>query len=460
MLLLAVVGFRLFPEKDVTVLNGGQSVRVSATFDAERQALEAADVSLGPGDRIFEGSGGKYVSLAVQRARPVRVDVDGEALEVRTQATTIAGALAEGGIELRPGDRVYLDGTLATARGPLFATTNRSVSLTPSSLRDSAAEPIAVRIERARPLVVYIDTFRLEVASAATTVEGVLGDLGMTVREGDLVRPGLAAPVNAGMTVRLAKARSITVRIDGKEQSLYTQAQTVGDVLALLGVDPRPDELLEPARETPVTPGMTVTVGLTRTDIESVTDPIPPGVAYENDPTMPAGQVRIIEGTPGTRVTNFEVTYKNGEEVSRVLAPGGGVTVQPVATRHITGTKGTTSGPAAASRPTLNAAGYTGTYSRTVNVYATWYNASHGAWAPDDPNYGRTWTGVIVDYGICATDRSVFPMGTRFFIPGYGVCVAADIGGGVRGNHIDLGFPESAGGNPWATQYLDVYVLD
>ena len=464
-LLLAVVGFRLFPGKDVTVLNGGKSVRVSSTF-AGKDALAAAAVSLQPGDRVLRGSDGNYVSLAVQRARPVQVEVDGRLMEVRTQATTVSGALATAGVELLAGDRVYIDGKLGTLRGPLFAgPSDRSVSLSPGVSRTASAVTIRVKIERARALVVYIDTFRLETNSAAETVAGVLEDLGMTVREGDLVRPGLDAAASSGMTIRLAKARTVTVRVDGKEQSLYTQAGTVSEILALLGIAPGPEDLVEPAGDTPVANGMLVTIGLTRTVTETETEPVPPAIVYETDPALAAGQVRIIEGTPGTRVRNFTATYKNGELVFRVPAPGGGITVEPVATRQVSGTRGaappsTTGSAANPARPTMDAPGYSGSYRQKVTVFATWYNASQGAYAPGDPNYGRTASGAIVDYGICAVDRSVFPLGTRFYIPGYGECLAADVGGGIRGYSIDVGFPESAGNNPWRTQTLEVYVLD
>src|SRR5205814_838589 len=112
-LLLAVVGFRLFPGQDVTVLNNGQSYRVSTTFDARSEALAAGSVDLAPGDRVLEGNGGRHTSLAVQRARPVSVEVDARVVTLRTQATTIAGALADAGISLSPNDRVYLDDRLA-----------------------------------------------------------------------------------------------------------------------------------------------------------------------------------------------------------------------------------------------------------------------------------------------------------------------------------------------------------
>ncbi len=90
----------------------------------------------------------------------------------------------------------------------------------------------------------------------------------------------------------------------------------------------------------------------------------------------------------------------------------------------------------------------------------TWYNASHGGKSRDDPAYGITATGVRVDKGICAVDPSVIPLGTWMYIPGYGLCLAADVGGGVKGYHVDLGFPESVGDPGWGKRVLDIYILE
>ena len=51
---------------------------------------------------------------------------------------------------------------------------------------------------------------------------------------------------------------------------------------------------------------------------------------------------------------------------------------------------------------------------------------------------GKTATGLPVGPGIVAVDPSVIPLGTRMTIPGYGEGVAADVGGGVAGAHIDV----------------------
>jgi 3D (Asp-Asp-Asp) domain-containing protein len=51
---------------------------------------------------------------------------------------------------------------------------------------------------------------------------------------------------------------------------------------------------------------------------------------------------------------------------------------------------------------------------------------------------GRTATGMPVGPGVVAVDPSVIPLGTRMNVPGYGNGVAADVGGGIQGDTIDL----------------------
>jgi 3D (Asp-Asp-Asp) domain-containing protein len=56
---------------------------------------------------------------------------------------------------------------------------------------------------------------------------------------------------------------------------------------------------------------------------------------------------------------------------------------------------------------------------------------------------GRTATGMPVGQGVVAVDPSVIPLGTRMYVPGYGNGVAADVGGGIQGDLIDLWMPPS-----------------
>ncbi len=68
---------------------------------------------------------------------------------------------------------------------------------------------------------------------------------------------------------------------------------------------------------------------------------------------------------------------------------------------------------------------------------------------------GHTASGLPVGPGICATDPRVIPLGTRFEVPGYGPCVAADTGSSVIGATIDLWMP-SERASVYGTQTITI----
>jgi 3D (Asp-Asp-Asp) domain-containing protein len=69
---------------------------------------------------------------------------------------------------------------------------------------------------------------------------------------------------------------------------------------------------------------------------------------------------------------------------------------------------------------------------------------------------GRTATGIPTAPGVVAVDPSVIPLGTRMTIPGYGVGIAADTGGAVHGNVIDLWFPSTALALQWGRRTVTI----
>jgi len=73
--------------------------------------------------------------------------------------------------------------------------------------------------------------------------------------------------------------------------------------------------------------------------------------------------------------------------------------------------------------------------------------------------HGTTASGLPTAYGVCATDPSVIPMGTRFSVPGYGTCVAGDTGSAIIGNTIDVWFPELSQAQAWGRQSVTVTIL-
>jgi peptidoglycan DL-endopeptidase CwlO len=82
---------------------------------------------------------------------------------------------------------------------------------------------------------------------------------------------------------------------------------------------------------------------------------------------------------------------------------------------------------------------------RTLTVTSTGYSI-----------HGSTATGIPTAPGVVAVDPAVIPLGTRLTIPGYGVGIAADTGGAVQGNTIDLWFPTLADAHRWGRRTVTI----
>ena len=97
--------------------------------------------------------------------------------------------------------------------------------------------------------------------------------------------------------------------------------------------------------------------------------------------------------------------------------------------------------------------GYDGDYIAVMDMEATAYLPTDG------DGYGITATGIPATYGVAAVDPAVIPLGSRLYIPGYGEAIAADTGGAIYGNRIDLCMESYSECMNFGRRYVTVYVL-
>lgn len=91
--------------------------------------------------------------------------------------------------------------------------------------------------------------------------------------------------------------------------------------------------------------------------------------------------------------------------------------------------------------------------SRQIVMEATAYTAAEGS------GTGLTATGQPLQRGMVAVDPDVIPLGTQLYVEGYGYAVAADTGGAIVGNHIDLAMDSVSEALDFGRQQVVVHIL-
>lgn len=94
----------------------------------------------------------------------------------------------------------------------------------------------------------------------------------------------------------------------------------------------------------------------------------------------------------------------------------------------------------------------------TLEVTATAYTADC------DNCSGVTYTGVDLhedpDAKVIAVDPDVIPLGSDVYVEDYGYATAADIGGAINGNRVDLFVPDESDALDWGKRTVDVTIVD
>lgn len=95
---------------------------------------------------------------------------------------------------------------------------------------------------------------------------------------------------------------------------------------------------------------------------------------------------------------------------------------------------------------------------RTIYMVATGYTD-----APEEnyPYAGMpSYIGMPLQRGVVAVDPNVIPMGTKLYVEGYGQAIAADQGGAIKGNRIDLFFNSKSEAYNWGMRTVKVTVME
>ena len=269
--------------------------------------------------------------------------------------------------------------------------------------------------------------------------DAVLQKLNITLRAEDLYH---TEKTKECTKITIYRAQEITVTVKGETQILYTQGETVEQLLkdASIGTEAPWDVSVPLDQQT--TDKMQIQVDYVEEKPYSAVEEIPFEIMYCKDPSMAEGEQEIyLPGIPGKQEHTGTAVYVNDAQESVTVAEST-VLSEPTKQIVIVGT-GEKVGqprkyPLVGDDFLITADGKCLYFSRvevfTATAYTAWYHGTTGT------NY----CGTPARVGAVAVDPSVIPYFTQMYIVSedgvydYGVASAEDCGSSIKGKIIDL----------------------
>lgn len=302
-----------------------------------------------------------------------------------------------------------------------------------------------------KTLVISIDGKEETFVTYKGTVKDVLQERGVELAPKDIVQPSLESKVSEKGTIKLKTAIPVEINSNGIKVQVQTAEDTIENMLDAeettlkeqgIKFDKNVDEV-SPSLDSKIEGDVIVQLVKVETKDLVEKEAIKFDTIVEKDADLDSSVQKVkSEGNNGEKEITYQVIYKDGVEVSRnvkstktILEPQNQIVV-----------KGT--GQVYASR-----GGESITYNKKLNCTATAYS-----------NHSNTATGrmpVRNEGGLStiAVDPSVIPLGSKVYVEGYGYAIAADTGGAIKGNKIDIYLNSSSECNNWGRKSVNVLVV-
>lgn len=282
------------------------------------------------------------------------------------------------------------------------------------------------------------------------TVQDLLDEKGIKLSSKDKVEPSLDSKLNKGDVVTVKSAVPIKIVANGVEVKVETAEKNIEDMLEAekstleengITFNKGIDEVT-PSIDSKIEENLQVQIVKVEAKEETVNECINYDTVVEKDDTLDNGTKKVkAEGVNGEKETVYQVLYKDGQEFSREIKSTKTV-AEPQNKIVLEGTK-----TVYVSRDGI-AKGV-----KKLTCKATAYSG-HALTAT-----GRKPQRVAGGISTIAVDPSVIPLGSKVYIDGYGYAIAADTGGAINGNKIDLYFNSPGETTAWGVRTVEVTIV-
>ncbi len=291
-----------------------------------------------------------------------------------------------------------------------------------------------------KPVTLAVDGKEVHTrAFFSNTVGDVLTGQDIKIGEYDRVDPSVNSKVKLNQQITVTRAFKVRVIADGESREIITPPIPVKEAITLAGIEVGAIDVVKTLPTEVTVPDQEIEIIRVSEQEQVLEEATPFQVERTMDNTLEKGLTRTVSpGVEGLARNTVKITYHNGQEVKREVV-GSEVVREPqnkvVAMGAITAVSRGGQDLSFREARYMTASAYTYTGHRTA-------------------------TGQNPAVGMVAVDPSVVPLGTRMYVEGYGYAVAADTGGSIRGDRLDLFMEDRSQCLSWGRRSVKVYILN
>nr|WP_106782139.1 G5 and 3D domain-containing protein [Lysinibacillus timonensis] len=356
---------------------------------------------------------------------PIVLTTNGEEQQILTHANTVGDLLEEKDLVISDYDKVV------------------------PSLTTEVVTGMTINWEQAREVVISVDGKQSSIWTTESKVKNILEQANVNVTEYDHVSVALDENL-VDNKIDIQKAFQVTLVDGSKERQVWSTSTTVANFLKQQDIQLNELDRVENDLESVITPEDKVKIVRVEKVTDVVEEPLEFAVETKSDASLLQGEKKVVtKGEQGIVSRTYEVTKENGKVIDKVLKSEE-VIKEPTTKVVSVGTKVVTASVSRNDSPS--------TSSKEFYVTATAYTPSCSGCS------GYTATGINVQENpnmkIIAVDPNVIPLGTKVWVEGYGNAIAADTGGSIQGNKIDVLMPTKSDAYSWGRKKVLVKILD
>jgi len=245
--------------------------------------------------------------------------------------------------------------------------------------------------------------------------------------------------IKDGTVIHIKKAINVSIIHDGITEDVTIQGERCFEALNALGITLGENDRIEPALEDEIFDRDQIVIKRVTISYEEEETDKPYKVVYKADPKMTIGKTKVTrKGTTGVNLKTYLVVKEDGVELSRQVVDEKVVSEKKDKVISY-GTKILSGVPSDLK--------YVKKYTH-VRAVSYWFSGNpHGAY------------GLKCEYGTCAVDKKLIPLGSLLYIEGYGYAIANDVGSGVKGKTVDLYMEKLSQCGIWGARWTTVYVV-